>query len=88
MLGIVGVEMLSDRIQGTLIPGDIMPLGDYGVEFVEVTSSYETPEALSVRAQINLWKGDKVIGKLTGSGCLREPRAICEHSGQAQQSRR
>lgn len=74
LLGIVGVEMLSDQIQGTLIPGDIMPLGDYGVEFVEVTSSYETPEALSVRAQINLWKDDKVIGKLTPGQDVYENR--------------
>ncbi len=74
MLGIVGVEMLSDRIQGTLIPGDIMPLGDYGVEFVEVTSEYETPEALSVRAQINLWKDDKLIGTLAPGQDVYENR--------------
>jgi len=74
MLGIVGVEMLSDRIQGTLIPGDIMPLGDYGVEFVEVTSKYETPEALSVQAQINLWKDDKVIGTLAPGQDVYENR--------------
>ena len=74
MLGIVGVEMLSDRIQGTLIPGDIMPLGDYGVEFIEVTSRYETPEALSVRAQINLWKDDKVIGTLAPGQDVYENR--------------
>ncbi len=65
MLGIVGVEGLSQSIQGTLIPGDKMPLGSYGVEFIEITENYESPEYLSVRAQIDLWRGDQLVGRLT-----------------------
>jgi len=65
MLGIVGVEGLSQSIVGTLIPGDKMPLGDYGVEYRELTESFDSPEYLSVRAQIDLWQGDKVVARLT-----------------------
>jgi len=75
MLGIVGVEGLSDSIQGTLIPGDKMPLGEYGVEFVELTSNYDTPEYLSVRAQIDLWKGDEIVARLTPGQDVYEARS-------------
>ena len=48
MLGIVGVEGLSQSIQGTLVPGDKMPLGDWG-GILELTENYDSPEYLSVR---------------------------------------
>lgn len=75
MLGIVGVEGLSQSIQGTLIPGDKMPLGNFGVEFVELTENYNSPEYLSVRAQINLWRGDKIVGRLTPGQDVYESRS-------------
>ena len=65
MLGMVGVEGLSQSIVGTLIPGDKMPLGDFAVEFRELTENFDSPEYLSVRAQIDLWRGDEVVGQLT-----------------------
>ena len=75
MLGIVGVEGLSDSIQGTLIPGDRMPLGEYGVEYIELTDNYESPEYLSVRAQIDLWRGDKLLGRVTPGQDVYESRS-------------
>jgi len=75
MLGIVGVEGLSDSIQGTLIPGDRMPLGEYGVEYIELTDHYESPEYLSVRAQIDLWRGDKLLGRVTPGQDVYESRS-------------
>ena len=75
MLGIVGVEGLSQSIQGTLIPGDKMPLGEFGVEFVELTENYESPEYLSVRAQIDLWRGDEIVARLTPGQDVYESRS-------------
>ncbi|NLB72017.1 MAG: heme lyase CcmF/NrfE family subunit [Chloroflexi bacterium] len=65
VLGIVGVEGLSDNIQGTMAPGDKMPLAEYHFEFVGLTEAYDNPEYLSVRAEIDLWRGDEVIARLT-----------------------
>jgi cytochrome c-type biogenesis protein CcmF len=75
MLGIVGVEGLSQSIQGTLVPGDKMPLGEFGVEFVELTENYESPEYLSVRAQIDLWRGDEIVARLTPGQDVYESRS-------------
>ena len=75
MLGIVGVEGLSQSIQGTLVPGDKMPLGEFGVEFVELTENYGSPEYLSVRAQIDLWRGDEIVGRLTPGQDVYESRS-------------
>jgi len=75
MLGIVGVEGLSQSIQGTLIPGDKMPLGEFGVEFVELTENYDSPEYLSVRAQIDLWRGDEIVARLTPGQDVYESRS-------------
>ena len=74
MLGIVGVEGLSQSIQGTLVPGDKMPLGEFGVEFLELTENYDSPEYLSVRAQIDLWRGDELVGHLTPGQDVYESR--------------
>ena len=65
VLGIVGVEGLSDNIQGTMAPGDKMPLAEYHFEFVGLTEAYDNPEYLSVRAEIDLWRGDELIARLT-----------------------
>ena len=75
MLGIVGVEGLSQSIQGTLVPGDKMPLGEFGVEFLELTENYDSPEYLSVRAQIDLWRGDELVGHLTPGQDVYESRS-------------
>ncbi len=75
MLGIVGMEGLSQSIQGTLVPGDKMPLGEFGVEFVELTENYDSPEYLSVRAQIDLWRGDELVGRLTPGQDVYESRS-------------
>lgn len=75
MLGIVGVEGLSQSIQGTLVPGDKMPLGEFGVEFIELTENYDSPEYLSVRAQIDLWRGDEIVARLTPGQDVYESRS-------------
>lgn len=63
-LGIVGVEGLSQSIQGMMIPGDKMPLGDYAVELVGVDETFTNPEYLSIRAQLNLWKDEKIVAQI------------------------
>ncbi|MFA5611937.1 MAG: cytochrome c-type biogenesis CcmF C-terminal domain-containing protein [Anaerolineaceae bacterium] len=75
MLGIIGIEGMSQSIQGTLVPGDKMPLGNFGVEYIELTENYDSPEYLSVRAQINLWRNDKIVGKLTPGQDVYENRS-------------
>ena len=75
MLGIVGVEGLSDSIQGTMVPGDKMPLGEYAVEYLELTETYDSPEYLSVRAELDLWRGDEIIGRLTPGQDVYESRS-------------
>lgn len=75
LLGIVGVEGLSQSIQGTLVPGDKMPLGEFGVEFIELTENYDSPEYLSVRAQIDLWRGDEIVARLTPGQDVYESRS-------------
>lgn len=75
MLGIVGVEGLSDSIQGTMVPGDKMPLGEYAVEYLELTETYDSPEYLSVRAELDLWRGDEIIGRLTAGQDVYESRS-------------
>ncbi|NLC30413.1 MAG: hypothetical protein GX773_08130, partial [Chloroflexi bacterium] len=75
MLGIIGIEGMSQSIQGTLVPGDRMPLGNYGVEYIELTENYDSPEYLSVRAQINLWRNDKIVGRLTPGQDVYENRS-------------
>jgi len=74
VLGIVGVEGLSQNIQGTMIPGDKMPLDNYLVEFVELQERYDNPEYLSVRAQINLWRDDKIVAQLEPGQDIYENR--------------
>ncbi len=74
VLGIVGVEGLSQNIQGTMIPGDKMPLDNYLVEFVELQERYDNPEYLSVRAQINLWRDDQIVGQLEPGQDIYENR--------------
>lgn len=74
MLGILGVEGMSQSIQGTLVPGDKMPLGNFGVEYIGLSQNYDSPEYLSVRAQINLWRGDEIVGRLTPGQDVYENR--------------
>ncbi len=73
-LGIVGMEGLAGSIQGTMIPGDKMPLRSYHVEFVQLTTEYENPEYLTIEAELVLWKDGKVIGKLYPGQHLYETR--------------
>lgn len=73
-LGIVGVEALSQSIQGTLVPGDKMPLGRYAVELTAIDEDFENPEYLSVRARLNLWRGDKIIAQINPGQDLYESR--------------
>jgi len=73
-LGIVGMEGLDASIQGTMIPGDKMPLRSYEVEFVELTEEYENPEFLTIEAKLVLWKDGKVVGTLQPGQHLYEDR--------------
>jgi len=73
-LGIVGMEGLEASIQGTMIPGDKMPLRSYEVEFVQLTTEYENPEYLTIEAELVLWKDGKVVDKLFPGQHLYEDR--------------
>jgi cytochrome c-type biogenesis protein CcmF len=73
-LGIVGMEGLSGSIQGTMIPGDKMPLRSYHVEFVKLTTEYENPEYLTIEAELVLWKDGKAIARLYPGQHLYETR--------------
>ena len=73
-LGIVGMEALEGSIQGTMIPGDKMPLRSYEVEFVELTTEYENPEYMTIEAKLVLWKDGKVIDTLYPGQYLYEDR--------------
>jgi cytochrome c-type biogenesis protein CcmF len=73
-LGIVGMEGLEASIQGTMIPGDKMPLRSYEVEFVQLTTEYENPEYMTIEAELVLWKDGKVIDKLYPGQHLYEDR--------------
>lgn len=73
-LGIVGMEGLSGSIQGTMIPGDKMPLRSYHVEFVQLTSEYENPEYLTIEAELVLWRDGKAIARLYPGQHLYENR--------------
>jgi len=73
-LGIVGMEGLSGSIQGTMIPGDKMPLRSYHVEFVQLTTEYENPEYLTIEAELVLWKDGKAIARLYPGQHLYETR--------------
>jgi cytochrome c-type biogenesis protein CcmF len=73
-LGIVGMEALSGSIQGTMIPGDKMPLRSYHVEFVQLTTEYENPEYLTIEAELVLWKDGKAVAKLYPGQHLYETR--------------
>ncbi len=63
-LGIVGMEALEASIQGTMVPGDKMPLRTYQVEFVKLTTEYENPEYQTIQAEVQLWKDGKVVDTL------------------------
>lgn len=73
-LGIVGMEALSGSIQGTMIPGDKMPLRSYHVEFVQLTTEYENPEYLTIEAELVLWKDGKALARLYPGQHLYETR--------------
>lgn len=73
-LGIVGMEGLAGSIQGTMIPGDKMPLRSYHVEFVQLTTEYENPEYLTIEAELVLWQDDKVVTRLYPGQHLYESR--------------
>ena len=73
-LGIVGMEALEGSIQGTMIPGDKMPLRSYQVEFVQLTTEYENPEYMTIEAELVLWKDGKVVDKLYPGQQLYEDR--------------
>ena len=73
-LGIVGMEALSGSIQGTMIPGDKMPLRSYEVEFVQLTTEYENPEYWTIEAELVLWKDGKAVAKLYPGQHLYENR--------------
>lgn len=73
-LGIVGMEGLEASIQGTMIPGDKMPLRSYEVEFVKLTTEYENPEYQTIQAELVLWKDGKVVDRLYPGQHLYEDR--------------
>lgn len=73
-LGIVGMEGLEASIQGTMIPGDKMPLRSYEVEFVQLTTEYENPEYMTIEAELVLWKDGKIVDKLYPGQHLYEDR--------------
>lgn len=73
-LGIVGMEALEGSIQGTMIPGDKMPLRSYEVEFVQLTREYENPEYMTIEAELVLWKDGKAIDRLFPGQHLYEDR--------------
>jgi len=63
-LGIVGMGNLSASIEGTMVPGEKMPLRGYEIEFVSVRESFENPEYKTVTAETVLYKDGKEIARL------------------------
>ena len=63
-LGVVGMAHFSDRIQGLMIPGDKMPLGNYTVEFIELRQDASNPEYTRVSAHLKLYEGERFIKEL------------------------
>ncbi len=64
-LGIVGVETLSTSIEGTMLPGERMPLGNYEIEFVDINTSFDTPEYLNLSVHAILYKNGVKLQELT-----------------------
>jgi len=63
-LGVIGMGNLAASIEGTMVPGEKMPLRDYEIEFVSVRESFENPEYLTVSAETVLYKDGKEIARL------------------------
>ena len=45
------------------------------MEFLDLTENYDSPEYLSVRAQIDLWRGDELVGHLPPGQDVYESRS-------------
>ncbi len=63
-LGIIGMGNLAASIEGTMVPGEKMPLRGYEIEFVSVSESFENPEYMTVSAETVLYKDGKEIARL------------------------
>ena len=63
-LGVIGMGNLSASIEGTMLPGEKMPLRGYEIEFVSVNENYENPEYKTVKAETILYKDGKEIARL------------------------
>jgi len=63
-LGIVGMGNLAASIEGTMLPGEKMPLRGYEIEFVSVRESFENPEYKTITAETVLYKDGKEIARL------------------------
>ena len=63
-LGVIGTGNLAASIEGTMLPGEKMPLRDYEIEFVSVSETFENPEYMTVSAETVLYKDGKEIARL------------------------
>lgn len=63
-LGITGMETMTARIEGTMLPGERMPLRNFEFEFVGISASYENPEYLSVIVDGILYRDGVKVAQL------------------------
>ncbi len=63
-LGIAGTEVMGSAIEGTLIPGDRMPLGRYEIELNAASANYDNPEYMNVVIETTLYRDGEKIADL------------------------
>ena len=63
-LGITGVHTLNSEVEAHFEKGDRMPFGQYEVVFDNISESFETPEYLTVKAQLTIYKNGAEVVKL------------------------
>lgn len=73
-LGIMGMETLSSTIEGFMVPGDKMPLGQYEIEFVDIRQEYDNPEYLTTEANLVLWKDGEILKEMSPGQDMYENR--------------
>ena len=73
-LGIMGMEALSSTVEGFMVPGDKMPMGQYEIEFVDIRQEYDNPEYLTTEANLVLWKDGEILKEMHPGQDLYENR--------------
>jgi cytochrome c-type biogenesis protein CcmF len=70
----MGMEALSSTVEGFMVPGDKMPMGQYEIEFVDIRQEYDNPEYLTTEANLVLWKDGEILKEMHPGQDLYENR--------------